>query len=177
MGRLYGTLAQNGTFPAPGACGGTPDATTYAPNCFAGIDIDNSTLASEASDPTPANPFTYRHPTTANSMLSASDCGRSIEIPLHAGPFAVATNIAGTRDGEDIVISWTTTAPFAISSLESTGEVDCNDATASQHRFANANVPSITQAAVQPLSAPEKTQTDLGEVRVWYGDRTDFTIP
>jgi hypothetical protein len=111
-------------------------------------------------------------------MLSATDCGHRIEIPLHAGPFAVATNVAGTRDGSDLVVNWTTSAPFAIASLQTTtGEIDCNDAGASQHRFVDLNAPSTTRASVQPLSAPETTQTDLGVVRVWYGDRTDITIP
>ncbi len=172
-----GILMNNGRFAAPGSCGGQTDGLINAPTCFAGIDIDNTSVDSVFAQAA-ANPYVSSRPVSASSMLSASDCGRSIQIPLHAGPFPTASNVTGMRSGQSVVVSWMTTAPFTIASVRgSLVLADCTDAGASEHTFPfGGNEPQLT-VSVQPLTAPEITHTDLGDVRVWYGDRTDFTVP
>jgi hypothetical protein len=171
-----GTLGENDMFPAGGACTATVDTFMSAPTCFAGIDIDNIALDSGSQTTTPANPFTSKHPTTDSSMLSLSDCGRQIQIPLRAGFIPVATNVAATRNGSDVIVTWTSNEPQSISSVNNvTTEFDCHDGGVSQHRFVLAS--DTVGASVRPLSQPDAMQTSLGQVRVWYGDRTDITVP
>ena len=173
-----GTVPTNAHFAAPGTCGGTTDAIVIMENCFGGIVLDGTPLPS-ADSHGPVNPYMAMRAITADATFTATACGNSIEVPLHPHAVPRIATASATRSGNDIVLAWSTDAPYTIASMGGGyGQVDCNDAGATQHVFAGwSSGSSFLTAAVRPLSAPEITQTDLGEVRVWYGDVTPITVP
>src|SRR3989442_1145963 len=109
---LTGALANTGRFAAPGTCGGTTDAIIVVQSCLGALEIAGTALTSGAAELGPANPYEAMVTVHAGSIFSAHDCGHTIEVPLHAGPFPRATSAQAIRSGTDIVVSWTADAPF-----------------------------------------------------------------
>jgi hypothetical protein len=172
---LTGALAYSGHFPAPGACGGFSDNAPITQNCFGSLDVDGVAISSR-NNLGPVNPFGMQLTVTPTSILTATDCGRTIEIPLHAGPYPVASNLAATRAGADLLVSWASDAPFALAVIGGTfGDLECLDTNTGEHRFPMESGDSY--AFVQAFASPEITETELGEVRVWYGDRANLPGP
>lgn len=168
-------LAHDGHFPAPGACGGFGDTAVISQSCFGSLSVDGIPIASRDSIG-PVNPFGAELVVTPTSVLTASDCDRTIEIPLHAGPYPIATNVAAMQSGTDLIVTWTSDAPFTLVTHGTGYAVDeCLDQNASSHRFADSG--AVSGGEVQALSAPETTESALGEVRVWYGDSVGVTTP
>ena len=171
-------LDKNGPrFAKPGGCATSSDAYSVVPTCLRSITLGGVAL-SGATLGDAVNPFWTTAPVTADETLEVSACGTTISAPVHARTGPAATGITAMRVGSDVTVSWSVGgADTSLVTLGTDfGGDSCLDA-GQAHTFPNWSAPSRLTGSVQPLLGPEITETALGQVRVWYGDATPFTVP
>ena len=164
-------------FPVTGGCASVTDAYSYAPSCLTTVAIDGVQLAT-ISPTLLSNPFSSSSPVTADAMLQVTGCGTTIEAPLHARTGPAASGITTMRATGTVTVGWAATnADVTLVDVGSGfSDLECLEP-ARTHAFPDLGNGAEIRGFVQPLLGPEITETRLGQVRVWYGDATGFTVP
>lgn len=163
--------------PDVGACAELEtDTATFITTKLGSVAIDGLALTNGAPAPDKqvSSPYTAYPGVTADTMFRATDAGISIEVPIHAGGYVTATEVHAQQQGSDVLATWS--APAADSVLVGTeggyGLTSCRRPASSQFVITG----GAGQIEVQPLAAPEVTDTDLGPVRVFYGEIASTAI-
>lgn len=117
---------------------------------------------------------------TAPATLHVVDADTAIDVHLHAGPFLAASSVAVTVSGADLVVTWQAedADSFLVADSGSFAFLNCRVA-GDQRMF---TLPGRAQdpqrhVQVQALGAMETSDTELGELRVLYGDVTTAAQP
>jgi hypothetical protein len=126
------------------------------------------------------NPYGMDRATAPGStpMLLIDDCGIEVSVPLTApSAFPTLTGGAVKVSGNTDVVSWTTAAPATL--VEEVGSNDDYACLAPASPYTFEIDPTMSpNFEVTPFEMPVATQTDLGEIRVWYaGARMDVGEP
>jgi len=157
--------------PDVGACAELEtDTATVITTELASVAIDGLQLTngSPYPDKQVSSPYTSSSGVTVDTLFHATDAGISITVPIHAGAYLAATGVHAQQQGTDVLATWS--APTADSVLvgDSGGYAlrSCHRPPSSQFVIPDGG----GQIVVQPLAAPEITDTELGPVRVFYGE-------
>jgi hypothetical protein len=159
-------------FPDAGECADlSTDAHDSVPSCIDSITINGIELASPSASNS-AMPYAAAVTLATDSILRITECGHPIEIPIHAGPFPLATDVVAVEEGDDLIIDWMTTESETLVGISGgTGQRACR-VEGGHFRFSGfAGLPFL-QAHVRPIAPPEEHATAIGPVRVWYGTET-----
>jgi hypothetical protein len=163
--------------PDIGTCAALETDTAVAvDSTLRGVAIDGLALTND--DPYPdmqvSSPYTSYIGVTTDTVFRANDANISIEVPIHAGGYLAATDVQALQQGTDVLASWT--APTADSVLVGYGggfgAFSCHRPASSQFLLLDAG----GEIDVQPLAAPEVTETPLGTVRVFYGEVSSVQV-
>lgn len=160
--------------PDVGACSEIEsDAVITFPGKLTAVELDGDVLSGGLHEGMNTwLPWEGRGITDA-AVLRATDDDLSIEVPLHAGPFLAATDVA--IDGS-MSVTWDASGADSVfvgtdSTFALTG---CRFDGATETYAARSGASSVE---VQPLATAEVTDTDLGPVRVFYGEATWIDVP
>jgi hypothetical protein len=167
--------------PDVGACA---DLETDTASVFASTlsDVGIDGLALSNADPYPdkevTSPFIAIPGVTTDTMFRATDAGVTIAVPIHAGGYLTATDVQVKVQGMGLLATWT--APTSDSVLVGYGGglgISSCRQPAGTSQFLLENVPASGEVEVQPLAAPDVVDTELGTVRVFYGEIADAHAP
>lgn len=165
-------------FAELGGCAGRGDVGFACDACLRSISVDGvigTSLAITGFE----NPFRVMIAATEDSMLRVVGCNQTIDVPLHAQGLPRASQTSMTRPETGVTIAWTQDGGSSalVTIGEQLGSGECHAVGASSYTFAYYG-PSVwlLWAKVQPLLAPETSQTALGPVRVWRGQSADVPV-
>lgn len=157
--------------PDVGACAELEtDTATVITTKLGSVAIDGLQLTngSPYPDKQVSSPYTSSSGVTADTMFRATDAGISITVPIHAGGYVTATDVHAQQQGTDVLVTWSAPAADSVLVGDAGGYAlrSCHRPQSSQFVVTDGG----GQIVVQPLAAPEITDTDLGPVRVFYGE-------
>lgn len=159
-------------FPEAGACADlSTDAIVTLESCIDSITIAGVALTSQSTYGT-AMPYDATVALETDSMLRITECGQTIEIPIHAGPYPRATDVVAVEQGDDLVIDWTTTESETLVGISGGTGLHACRAEGGRFRFSGFVGLPFQQAHVRPLPPRDEYATAIGPVRVWYGTET-----
>lgn len=161
------TGLHNFDLPAIGMCGSfDSDAVTAVGGNLGEVSMAGVPLSQDPAGS--SNPFaSYTVGVTAATTLHAVDAGRAIDVQIDAPPYPSATNLAVSAMG---VATWDASGvdSFFAAYSGGFGTTGCRlDGATRSHDFGGALEATIY---VEAFAAPKITQTELGPVRVFYGD-------
>ncbi len=157
--------------PDIGGCGSfTRDWSSSYPTALTSIVMDGIPLRSDAT----SDPFvSFTGGVTTATVFHATDAGRTIDVPIHAGPYVGATDPVVTSSDAGMTVQWnaagadsvfvgTAGGIFGLSGCRVSG-------TESSYTF---QFPQGGQGDVyvEAFATPEVYDTTIGPVRVFYGD-------
>jgi len=163
-------------FPQIGDCEANSDAYPIVASCLDSVSVDGQALATDSSIGA-SNPYRTSVVAHSGALLVISGCGESVSVPLAVALVSPATDVTAMSVGADVTVSWTTNAPTTLVSIGGGfGGSSCNE-TVLSHTFAGWGQSSSTVAGtVEPLSTPRMINTILGDIRVWSGYSSNYSL-